>query len=81
MQVGDIVKVQDVKNQSIHRWVVLDDLIITKEGDVEGGRINFIEDTMLTAGEKEATLYDKGITTLIVCGAIEPLSVGGIFVE
>ena len=81
MNIGDSVLIQDIANQSTHRWVVLADLIFSIEGDVEGGTIKYIEDTKIKAGNKELMLHNKGITTLLVCGALEPLNIGEVFVK
>jgi len=81
MKIGDYVTVDDIKNQSICRWVVLVDLKEDIYGGVEGGTIKHIEDTKTEAGDKEAELSMDGIDTILICGALEPLSVGGVFVQ
>ena len=81
MNIGDYVTVQEVADQSINRWVVLVDLCTTDDGDIEGGIIRYIEDTKVAAGEKTAQLYAEGTTALLVCGTIEPLSLGGVLVN
>ena len=81
MNIGDIVTVQDIANQNHHRWVVLIDLITTNDGDIKGGTIKYIEDTKIKAGNKALKLHKNGVTTLLVCGALEPLSLGGVFVK
>ena len=73
--------IDEVKNQSICRWVLLTDLVDDIYGGVEGGIITFIEDTKTKAGEKESELCSNGVETFLTCGALEPLSVGGVFVE
>ena len=81
MKIGDYVTVQEVKNQSECRWVVLVDFVYSENGGIEGGTIKYIEDTKVKAGRKTIKLQDKGIMNLLICGAIEPLSVGGVFVK
>ena len=82
MKIGDYVTVQAVKNQSTSRWVVLVDLDFSAPfGGLEGGIIKYISDTKTDAGEKEVELSSHGIDTALICGAFEPLSVGGVLVE
>jgi hypothetical protein len=79
MNIGDYVTVQDIKDQTAHRWVVLVDLVIDDDGDIDGGTIKYIEATKVKAGNKTAKLYDKGITSLLISGSTEGLCVGGVF--
>jgi hypothetical protein len=84
MNVGDYVTIQEIKDQSEARWVVVSDWVYGDYGDyddVEGGIIRCIADTKREAGNVSFELHSSGIDTLIVRGAIEPLSVGGVFVE
>jgi hypothetical protein len=81
MKIGDYVTVQDIANQSLDRWVVLVDLLFTDDGNIDGGTIKYIGKTKAEAGSMTAKLNLKGIPALLVCGDIEPLSVGGIFVK
>ena len=81
MNIGDYVTVQDIANQTAHRWVVLVDLKTDDDGDIDGGTIKYIEDTKVKAGNKRAKLSDKGITSLLVSGSAEGLVVGGVFVK
>ena len=81
MKIGDYVTVNEIKNQSICRWIVLVDLKEGFYGGVKGGIIKYIEDTKTKAGDKMAELNLKGIEAYLTCGALEPLSVGGVFVE
>ena len=83
MKVGDYVTIQAIKDQSVARWVVLTDLVRKDYGyctGTDGGVIRFIGDNE-EAGDAAAELEDNGIPTLVIRGAIEPLSVGGVFVE
>jgi hypothetical protein len=83
MKIGDYVTIQAIKDQSECRWVVLSDLVHKDYGycfGTDGGVIRFIGDNE-EAGDAAAELENNGISTLIIRGAIEPLSVGGVFVE
>ena len=80
MNIGDVVTIQDIANQTFHRWVVLADLT-SDNGGVKGGTIMHIEETKAKASNKELKLHKKGISTLLVCGALEPLNIGGVFVN
>ena len=81
MKIGDYITVEEIKNQSIYRWLVLVDLKEGIYGGVEGGTIRYVEDTKTKAGNKAAELNLKGIDAYLTCGALEPLSIGGVFVE
>ena len=50
-------------------------------GGVIGGTIALIADTKTEVWEKEVALGMADEETLMVCGALEPLSVGRVFVE
>jgi hypothetical protein len=80
MKIGDYVTVQQIADQSECRWVVLADLVESEYGGSEAGIIQFIGDNE-EAGDVAAEFSSKGIHALLVCGALEPLCVGGIFVE
>ena len=80
MTIGELVTIQEIADQKKHRWVVLTDLIADEEG-IKGGIIRHIEFAIDEAGKKAAELNLKGIPALLVCGDIEELSVGGIFVK
>ena len=83
MKVGDYVTIQAIKDQSECRWVVLSDVVVKDYGYAvghDGGVIRFIGDNE-EAGDAAAELENNGTPTLIIRGAIEPLSVGGVFVE
>ena len=82
MKIGDYVTVNEIKNQSTYRWVVLVDLDFSAPyGGLEGGIIKYIEDTKTKAGKKESELSLSGIETALICGTLEHLSIGGVFVE
>ena len=81
MKIGDYVTTQEIANQSECRWVVLIDLDFTQNGAPKGGIIKYIADTKNEAGDVWADLNLQGIATLLTCGALEPLAVGGVFVE
>jgi hypothetical protein len=81
MKIGDYVTIDEIKNQSVCRWIVLVDLEDDIYGGVEGGVIKYIENTKIKAGDKTAELNLSGIDAYLTCGALEPLSVGGVFVE
>jgi hypothetical protein len=84
MKVGDYVTIQAIKDQSECRWVVLSDMVYMDYGGyegTEGGTIRFIADTRREAGQVSVDMELSGISTLLIRGAIEPLSVGGVFVE
>ena len=81
MKIGDYVTTQQIADQSIYRWVVLVDLDFTLNGAPKGGIIKYIADTKNEAGQVWADLNLQGVETLLTCGALEPLSVGGVFVE
>ena len=80
MKVGDYVTVQAIMNQSECRWVVLTDLIPGKYNGTAGGIVHFIGDND-EAGDVTAKLTLGGTEALLICGALEPLCVGGVFVE
>jgi len=81
MKIGDYVTVDEIKRQSVYRWIVLVDMKEGNYGGVEGGIIKYIADTKRDAGSVAAKLDLSGMETYLTCGAIEPLSVGGVFVE
>ena|GEM_PF-584386 len=84
MKIGDYVTVQEIMNQSEARWVVLSDMVYMDYGGyegTEGGTIRHIADTRREAGQVSVDMELSGIPTLLIRGAIEPLSVGGVFVE
>jgi len=81
MKIGDYVTTQQIADQSICRWVLLTDFVYGEFGGVIGGTIALIADTKTEAWEKEVALGLADEDTLLVCGALEPLSVGGVFVE
>jgi len=80
MKIGDYVTVQEIKNQSDARWVVLVDLVVGEYGGTTGGIIRFIGNNE-EAGNLTAELSLNGTRALLVCGALEPLCVGSVFVE
>ena len=81
MKIGDYVTVQEIADQSEYRWVVLTDFEFGEFDSIEGGIVRCIENTNAKAGDVAAELELSGIDTLLVCGALEPLSVGGVLVE
>ena len=84
MKIGDYVTLQEIADQSECRWVVLTNLNFRDYvgyEDVEGGIINYIADTKSEAGNVWCELPDEGGETLLVCGALEELCVGGVIVE
>jgi hypothetical protein len=82
MKIGEYITIDEIKNQSICRWVVLVDLDFSAQfGGLEGGIVKFIEDTKTEAGNKAAELNLNGTDATIICGALEDLSVGGVFVK
>ena len=78
MKVDDYITTQAIANQSTCRWVVLGDLQEDEYG-VVGGTIRYIGDTKTNAGDVAFELESAGEMTLLVCGALESLSVGGVF--
>jgi len=81
MKIGDYITVQEIADQSAYRWIVLVDLIEGMYSGVKGGTIKYIADTKREAGNVAAELNLGGTEAYLVCGALEPLSVGGLFVE
>ena len=81
MKIGDYVTTQEIANQSICRWVVLVEMVDDIYGGVEGGIINYIADTKREAGSIAASLNLSGTEAVLVCGALESLSIGGVFVK
>ena len=85
MKIGDFVTVQSIKDQSACRWVVLTDLAYHDYGDyegIEGGIIRHIDETNDKAWDAWAEYNSEENPSLLIRGAIEPLSVGGVvFVE
>ena len=81
MKIGDYVTTQEIADQSTYRWIVLSDFVYGEYNGLVGGTIRYIADTKTEAGDKELELSAKGIETTLVCGALETLSVGGVFVE
>ena len=81
MKIGDYITINEIKSQSICHWVVLVDIKESLYGGVEGGIIKYIEDTKTKAGDKAAELNLNGVDAYLTCGALEPVSVGGVFVE
>jgi len=80
MKIGDYVTVQAIKDQSECRWVVLTDLVAGKYNGVTGGVIRFIGDNE-EAVNAICDIEADGTNALLVCGALEPLCVGSVFVE
>jgi len=81
MKIGDYVTDDEVMNQGVCRWVVLTDLKFDDNGELEGGIIKHIANTKKEAGDKAAELNLSGVTAVLTSGALENLSVGGVFVE
>jgi len=81
MKIGDYVTTQQVADQSLCRWVVLSDFVYGEYGSLVGGTVRYIADTKTEAGDKELELCANGVETILVCGALETLSVGSVFVE
>ena len=82
MKIGDYVTIDEVKQQSIYRWIVLVDLDFSAPYDgLTGGVIKYIEDSKSKAGIKKAALGEAGVDAILICGASDELSVGGVFVE
>ena len=81
MKIGDYVTLDEIKHQNVCRWIVLVDIKEGIYGGVEGGIIRHIAETKREAGRIAAKLDLSGTETYLTCGAIEPLSVGGVFVE
>lgn len=81
MKIGEYVTDAEIMNQSACRWVVLVDLKFDDDGELDGGIIKYITDTKKEAGDKAAELNLSGTTAFVTSGALEPLSVGGVFVE
>jgi hypothetical protein len=78
MNIGDYITIDEIKSQSVCRWIVLSDLVDDIYGGVEGGVIRVIANTKKEAGEKRTALSTNGADTIIICGAFEELSVGGV---
>ncbi|MCL1883532.1 MAG: hypothetical protein FWF81_07260 [Defluviitaleaceae bacterium] len=84
MQIGDYVTIQEIKNQNVARWVVLTDLKFVNYGDYEGvngGVVHYIAETKSEAGDVWCELPEDDGETLLVCGALDELCVGGMIVE
>jgi len=81
MKIGDYVTTQEIADQSVCRWVVLSDFVYGEYGGLVGGTIRYIADTKTEAGNRELEFCADGVETVLVCGALEPLSVGSVFVE
>ena len=84
MKIGDYVTIQAIKDQSECRWVVLSNLVFEDYGGyegLEGGIIRCIANTKREAGDFNVELNSDTNPSILICGAIEPLSVGGVFVE
>ena len=81
MKIGDYVTVQEIMNQSECRWVVLAKLEFTAQNGVKGGIIGYIGETKTEAGDAQYEMESDGADTYLVCGALEELVVGGVFVK
>jgi hypothetical protein len=84
MKIGEYITIQEIANQSEYRWIVLSDFEYCDYGgyeDIEGGIIRCIADTQREASKVSVKLHLDGTNTLLMSGAIEPLSVGGVFVK
>jgi len=81
MKIGDYVTTQEIANQNMCRWVVLSDFVYGEYGGIIGGIIKHIADTKTEAGNKELEFSECGIETILICGALQLLSVGSVFVE
>ena len=83
MKIGEYVLIQEIKNQSKARWVVLSNLTFTANGSPEGGAICYIADTKGAAGDFAYDLDCDGTENLLVCGTLDEyeLCVGGVIVE
>jgi len=80
MKIGDYVTVQQIADQSVAKWVVLTDLTPGIYNGVKGGIIRFIGNNE-EAGDAICEIEADGTRALLVCGALEPLCVGSVFVE
>ena len=80
MKIGEYATIDEIKQQSVHRWVVLGNLIESEYG-VKGGTIMYIAETQTDAEDMAINLEQNGQITLPVCGALEALSLGGVIVE
>jgi hypothetical protein len=84
MKIGEYATIQEIMTQEECRWVVISDFDYHNFGDyedIEGGIVRCIANTKREAGEVSVRLHLSGTDTLLVHGAIEPLSIGGVFVE
>jgi len=80
MKIGDYVTVQQIADQSECRWVVLTNLVAGKYGGTTAGVISFIGDNE-EAVDAICEIEADGTNALLVCGTLEPLCVGSVFVE
>jgi len=80
MKIGDYVTVQNIANQETLRWVVLKNLDFNDEGDIKGGVIGFISNSRIEAANASVAMDISGDTTLLVSGATDTLTVGGVLI-
>ena len=80
MKIGDVVTIDDIKDQSDFRWVVLTNLIFDEDGDIDGGTVECLESSKVRAGNRAIELDHQGIETYLVAGAVEGICIGEVFV-
>ena len=81
MMIGDIVTIQQIKDQTEYRWVVLADLARNKDGSIKHGTVKYISDTKTKAGKKAIKLMNEGNIPLVIQGVSDPVQVGSVFVK
>ena len=84
MKIGDYVAIQEIKDQSEARWVVLTDLEFRQyDGydSLESGIVRYIADTKREAGDAICEIEEDGTEAYLLCGALEDLCIGGVIVE
>jgi len=81
MKIGDYVTVDEIKQQSVCRWVVLSDIKEDAYGGVKGGIIRVIANSKKESWEKEVESGLADADTILICGSGQGLIVGGVLVE
>jgi hypothetical protein len=79
MRIGDYALIDEVINQSEHRWVVLSPLTYDNEFEI-GGRVFALSQSVTDADNAAAMLWGKGEEALVLEGLTRGVILEGVFV-
>lgn len=81
VDIGDYVLIDDVINQSKHRWVVLSPLTYDDEGLEIGGCVRAITQFVADADKIAAEIWDEDEEALVLEGLTPGVILEGVFVK